>query len=79
VSENEKNHTETLSGKLIAHEVLEKPCTYLIVDFIMKLLLVVRKNAILVVCNRLFKMVHFIATTEGTLIEKLARLFRDNI
>jgi len=45
----------------------------------MKLLLVVRKDAILVVCNRLFKMVHFVATTEGTLAERLARLFKDNI
>ena len=34
---------------------------------------------ILVVCDRLSKMTHFVATTEGTLAEGLARLFRDNI
>ena len=49
------------------------------VDFITKLLVVAGKNVILVVCNRLFKMTHFMATTEGTLAERLVRLFRDNI
>jgi len=39
----------------------------------------VEKNAILVVCNRLLKMAHFVAITEGTLVKELARLFRDNI
>ena len=39
----------------------------------------VEKNAILVVCNRLSKMAHFVATTEGTSVEELVRLFRDNI
>jgi len=34
---------------------------------------------ILVVCDRLFKMTHFVATTEGTLAEGLARLFKDNV
>jgi len=33
---------------------------------------------ILVVCNRLFKMTHFVVTIERTLAEALARLFRDN-
>ena len=49
------------------------------VDFITKLLVVVGKDAILVVCNRLSKMTYFVATIEGTLAEGLARLFRDNI
>jgi len=49
------------------------------VDFITKLLVVAGKDAILVVCNRLSKMVHFVATTERTSAEGLARLFRDNI
>ena len=49
------------------------------VDFITKLLLVVAKDAILVVCNRLSKMTHFVATTEETLAEGLARLFKDNV
>jgi len=37
------------------------------------------KNAILVVCNRLSKMTHFVATTEETSAEGLARLFRNNV
>ena len=49
------------------------------VDFIMKLLVVAGKDAILVVCNRLSKMTHFVATIEETSAERLARLFRDNI
>jgi len=40
---------------------------------------VARKDAILVVCDRLFKMMHFVATTEGMSAEELARLFRDNM
>jgi len=74
-----KNHTEVLTGKLKLSEVPEKLWTYLIVDFITKLLLVAGKNTILVVCNRLSKMTHFVAITEGTLAERLARLFKDNI
>jgi len=49
------------------------------VDFITILLIIAGKDAILVVCDRLSKMVYFVATTEGTLAEGLARLFRDNI
>jgi len=49
------------------------------VDFITKLPLVAEKNAILVVCDRLFKIAHFIATMEGTSAERLVRLFRDNM
>ena len=53
--------------------------THILVDFSTKLLIVVRKNAILVVCDRLSKMTHFVMTTEGTMAEELARLFRDNV
>jgi len=74
-----KNKTEVLAGKLKLSEVLEKLWTYLMVDFIMKLLLVAGKNAILVVCNRLSKMTYFIETTERTLVKGLVRLFRDNV
>ena len=49
------------------------------VDFITKLPLVAGKNAILVVCNRMSKMTHFVATTEGTSAEGLVRLFRNNV
>jgi len=37
------------------------------------------KDAVLVVCDRLSKMMHFVATTEGTTAEGLARLFRNNV
>ena len=36
--------------------------------------MVAKKDAVLVVCDRLSKMTHFVATTEG-----LARLFQDNV
>ena len=65
--------------KLKLNKMPEKTWTYLIVDFITKLPVVVRKDAILVICNRLSKMMHFMATTEGILAEGLARLFRNNV
>jgi len=74
-----KNRTEELVGKLKLSEVPQKTWMHLTVDFITKLLVVVGKDAILVVCNRLSKMTHFVATTEGTLAQGLARLFRDNV
>jgi len=55
-----KNRIEVPVGKLKLSKVSEKPWTHLMVDFITKLLLVARKNAILVVCDRLFKMTHFV-------------------
>ena len=45
------------------------------VDFITKLLVVVGKNVILVVCDRLSKMAHFVATMKRISAEGLARLF----
>ena len=74
-----KNRTEEMAGKLKLSEVLEKPWTHLTVDFIMKLPVVAGKDAILVVCDRLSQIMHFVTTTEGTLAEGLARLFRDNV
>ena len=44
-----------------------------------EIILVAEKDVILVVCNRLSKIMHFVATTEETLVEGLARLFRDNV
>jgi len=70
---------EVVAGKLKLSEVPEKPWTHLTVDFITKLLVVAGKDVILVVCDRLSKMTHFVATTEGTSAEGLARLFQDNI
>ena len=49
------------------------------VDFITKLLLVARKDVILVVCNKLSKITYFVTTTKETLAEELTRLFRDNV
>jgi len=74
-----KNRAEEPAGKLKLSEVPEKPWTHLTVDFIIKLPVVAGKDAILVVCDRLSKMTHFVATTEGTSAEGLARLFWDNV
>ena len=49
------------------------------VDFIMKLLVVAGKDAILVVCDQLSKMIYFVVMTEEMLAEGLAKLFRDNV
>ena len=74
-----KNRIEIPVGKLMVNEVPEKMQTQLMVDFIMKLLLVVGKDMILVVYDKLSKIAHFVATTEETIVEGLARLFRDNV
>jgi len=74
-----KNRTEQPAGKLIPNSIPEKPWTHISADFITKLPLAQRYNAILVVVDRLTKMVHFIPTTEKTTAEGLARLFRDNV
>ena len=74
-----KNRTEEVAGKLKLSEVPKKLWMYLTVDFITKLPLVARKDAILVVYNKLSKITHFVATIEGTSAERLVRLFRDNI
>ena len=74
-----KNRTEELAGKLKLSEVPQKTWSHLMVDFITKLPVVAGKDAILVVCDRLSKMTHFVATTEGTSAEGLARLFWDNV
>jgi len=52
---------------------------YILADFITKLLLAQGYDLILVVVNRLIKIVHFISTTERTSAKGLARLFRDNM
>jgi len=74
-----KNRTEKLAGKLKLSEVPKKPWSHLTVDFITKLPVVAGKDAVLVVCDRLSKMMHFVATTEETSAEGLARLFWNNV
>jgi len=49
------------------------------VDFITKLPLVAGKYVIMIVCNRLSKITHFVTITEGTLAKRLAELFKENI
>jgi len=74
-----KNRIEEPAEKLKSSEVPKKPWSHLTVDFITKLPVVAGKDAVLVVCDRLSKMTHFVAITEGTSAEGLARLFRDNV
>ena len=74
-----KNCTEQPAGKLMPNSIPEKSWMHISADFIMKLPLAQGYNSILVVVNRLTKMVHFIPTTEKMLAEGLARLFRDNV
>jgi len=74
-----KNKTEIPIGKLMANKISEKLWIYLIVNFITKLSLVVEKNIIPVVYNRLSKMAYFMATTEGISAENFTRLFRNNV
>jgi len=74
-----KNHTEQPAGKLMPNSIPEKPWTYILVDFITKLPLAQGYNTILVVVDQLTKMVHCIPTTEKTMAEGLAKLFRDNM
>jgi len=74
-----KNRTEEPVGKLKLSKVPQKTWTHLAVDFITKLPVVAGKDAILVVCDQLSKMTHFVATTERTSVEGLARLLWDNV
>ena len=74
-----KNRTEKLVGKLKLSEIPKKPWMYPMVNFITKLPVVAGKDAILVICDRLSKITHFVATTEGMSAEGLARLFWDNV
>jgi len=74
-----KNCTEQPAGKLMPNLIPEKPWTHISADFITKLPLAQGYDSILVVVNKLTKIVHFIPTTEKTSAEGLARLFRNNM
>jgi len=63
----------------MSNSIPEKLWMHISVDFITKLPLAQEYDSILVVVNRLTKIVHFIPTTEKTSAEGLARLFRDNV
>jgi len=74
-----KNHTEQPASKLMPNSIPEKPWMHILADFITKLPLAQGYDLILVVVDRLTKIVHFIPTTEKTSAEGLVRLFRDNV
>ena len=67
------------AGKLRPNQVPERLWQHISVDFITKLPVSKGHDSILVVCDRFSKMSHFVATTEKTTAEGLARLFRDNV
>jgi len=74
-----KNRMEPSTEKLMPNEAPDKPWVYIIADFIVKLPLSRGYDSILVVCDRLTKMAHFIPMTEKTSAEGLAVLFRDHV
>ena len=74
-----KNHTEAPTGKLIPNIVLEKSWSHITADFITKLLLAQDYDSILVVCDRMTKIAHFVPTIEKTSAEGITRLFWNNI
>ena len=74
-----KNYTKQLAGKLMPNSISEKPWMHILADFITKLLLAQEYDLILVVVDKLTKIVHFIPTTKRTSAEGLARLLRDNM
>ena len=74
-----KNQSKAPVEKLMPNAIPEKPWSHILADFIIKLPLAQRYDAILVICNCFSKMVHFIATTKKTSAEGLAKLFRDHV
>ena len=74
-----KNRAEILAGKLRPNQIPEKLWQHILVDFITKLPTSKGHDSILVVCDRFSKMSYFVAMTEKTMAEGLARLFRDNV
>jgi len=61
------------------NSIIEKSWAHISADFIIKLPLAQGYDSILVVVDRLTKMVHFVPITKKTSAEGLARLFRDNV
>jgi len=74
-----KNRAKIPVGKLRPNKVPERLWQHISVDFITKLLVSKGHDLILVVCDRFLKMSHFVVTTEKTMAEGLAKLFRDNV
>jgi len=74
-----KNWSKVPAEKLIPNVIPEKPWSHILADFITKLPLAQGYDAILVVYDRFSKIAHFIAITEKTSAEGLAKLFRDHV
>jgi len=74
-----KNQSETPAEKLMPNAIPKKTWSHISADFITKLPLAQEYNAILVVCDHFSKMAYFIATTEKTSAEGLAKLFQDYV
>jgi len=74
-----KNRMEPPAGKLIPNKVPDKLWAHITADFIVKLPLSRGYDSILVVCDRLTKMVYFIPMTEKTSAEGLVVLFQDHV
>ena len=74
-----KNRAEMPAGKLRPNQVSEKLWQHILVDFITKLPMSKGHDSILVVCDRFSKMSHFVVMIEKTMVEGLAKLFRDNV
>jgi len=70
-----KNRSKAPAEKLMPNAIPEKPWSHILADFITKLPLAQGYDAILVVYDHFSKMAHFIATTEKTSAEGLAKLF----
>jgi len=64
-----KNRTEQPARKLMPNSIPEKPWTHILADFITKLPLAQGYDSILVVVDKLTKMVHFMPTIEKTSAE----------
>ena len=79
VCQRNKNRTKAPAGKLMPNAVLAKPWTYISADFITKLPLAKGYDSILVVCDRMTKIAHFVPTTKKTSAKGVARLFQDNV
>ena len=63
----------------MSNAIPEKPWSHISADFITKLLLAQGYDAILVVYDCFSKMAYFIAITEKTSAEELAKLFQDHV
>ena len=63
----------------MSNAIPEKPWSHILADFITKLLLAQGYDAILVVYDCFSKMAYFIAITEKTSAEGLAKLFQDHV